>query len=318
MSKYQELYVDGLNTFLRHFSANPTVSLNGQYCGGVTGFLKFIESIVKKYSPENVIICWEGGGSYRRRSIDKNYKNGKRPIKLNRLNEDIPDTTENRDYQLSLLIKILNEFPVKQIYLDDCEADDIISFLCHENKSKNKLIISSDKDYYQLIDENTHVHSLNRKVIIDTNSVIDTFGISPSNFCLARCITGDQSDGIKGVKGIAFKTLNKIYPELSGLNSFNIDDIINESHNKINAGLNVKTHQNILNSKNDIEKNWKLMYLTPSNLAYYQINKIKTQLETNKKSINKLNVLKLMNSHGINFYDIQQTFLVFTYDMETR
>jgi len=318
MSIYQELYIDGLNTFLRHFSANPAVSLNGQYCGGVTGFLKFIETIIKKYSPENVIVCWEGGGSYRRRSIDKNYKNGKRPIKLNRLNEDIPDTTENRDYQLSLLIKILNEFPIKQIYLDDCEADDIISFLCNENKNKKKLIISSDKDYYQLIDVNTHVHSLNRKIIIDENFVIETFGVSPTNFCLARCIVGDQSDGLKGVKGVAFKTLNKIYPELSQLNSIQLDDIINESKNKINLGLNIKAHQSIIDSKSDIEKNWKLMYLTSSNLAYFQIKKIREQLEVNKKSINKLNVLKLMNTHGINFYDIQETFLVFTFDMESN
>ena len=43
--------------------------------------------------------------------------------------KDIPDTSENRDNQLKKLIEILYETPVTQIYINDCEADDIISYL---------------------------------------------------------------------------------------------------------------------------------------------------------------------------------------------
>ncbi len=150
-----ELLVDGLNVFMRHFAANPSRSLNGNLCGGVLGFLKNIQHLVDKFSPSKITVVWEGGGSSRRRSIDKNYKNGRRPVKLNRYysQEEIPDTSENRDNQLKILIELLGMIPVTQIYLSDVEADDVIGYISrYRNDHRHKIIVSSDKDYYQLID----------------------------------------------------------------------------------------------------------------------------------------------------------------------
>ena len=114
-----EIYIDGLNVFMRHFAANPSRSLNGQLCGGIVGMLKNIQYLSEKFKPEKIVIAWEGGGSLRRRSIDPNYKLGRRPIKLNRseYNEDIPDTIQNRNWQLQTLINILYKTPVTQIML---------------------------------------------------------------------------------------------------------------------------------------------------------------------------------------------------------
>ncbi|NDB56395.1 hypothetical protein EB169_11295, partial [archaeon] len=67
----------------------------------------------------------------------------------------MPDTIQNRNWQLQTLINILYKTPVTQIYVDDCEADDVISYLVKTKvDDKQKIIVTSDKDYYQLVNDN--------------------------------------------------------------------------------------------------------------------------------------------------------------------
>ena len=174
--KQPEIYIDGLNVFMRHFAANPSKSLNGQLCGGIFGMLKNIQHLSEKFKPSKIVVAWEGGGSLRRRNVDPNYKMGRRPIKLNRseYHEEFPETVDNRNWQLKTLVNILYRTPVTQIYVDDCEADDIISYLVKTKKQNiKKIIVTSDKDYYQLIDDNTQIWSPNKKHLIDQKYVIE-------------------------------------------------------------------------------------------------------------------------------------------------
>ena len=307
-----EIYIDGLNVFMRHFAANPSRSLNGQLCGGIVGMLKNIQYLSEKFKPEKIVIAWEGGGSLRRRSIDPNYKLGRRPIKLNRseYNEDIPDTIQNRNWQLQTLINILYKTPVTQIYVDDCEADDVISYLVKTKiDDKQKIIVTSDKDYYQLVNDNVKIWAPNRKILIDEKYIIEKWNVYPSNFCLVRCFSGDQSDGIKGIKGAGFKTMIKRFPGLSTCNSLTLNDIINESNTNIQNGSKLKLFKSIVDNSQVVQKNWKLMFLDSMMLSANQIKQINFQLENKEKSINKFELLKLMNTHGLNSFDIH-TFLL--------
>ena len=255
------IYIDGLNVFMRHFAANPKKSLHGQLCGGVIGFLNNINHLASKFKPQKIVVAWEGGGSVRRRNIDPNYKEGRRPIKLNRSDyyKDIPDTSENRNNQLKLLIEILYETPVTQIYVSDCEADDVISYLTKTKQNNTKkIIVTSDKDYYQLLDENTQIWSPNKKQLIDTKYVLDKWNVPAYNFCLARCFAGDISDGIKGIKGAGIKSMVNRFPELIQKKESSINDIINESNKKVNSGCKIKLYNNIIENVKLLEKNWKL------------------------------------------------------------
>ena len=108
---------------MRHFAVNPSVNENGDHVGGTLGFLKGIQLLIDNLKPEEIYVAWEGGGSLRRRAIYKDYKKGKRPIKLNRYYEgDIPDTVENRNYQINLITKFLSLSGIRQIYVSDCEC----------------------------------------------------------------------------------------------------------------------------------------------------------------------------------------------------
>lgn len=321
MNEKPEIYIDGLNVFMRHFAANPARSLNGQLCGGIVGMLRNIQHLAEKFKPKKVIVVWEGGGSLRRRNIDPNYKNGRRPVKLNRseYNKDVPDTVENRNWQLRTLVEVLYKTPVVQIYVNDCEADDVIAYLTAAKKSTNKkIIVTSDKDYYQLINDHVKIWSPNKKLLIDEQYVLDKWGISPQNFCTARCFSGDQSDGIKGVKGAGFKTMAKRFPELSTLKDISINDIIGRAKQENQNGSNLKLYENIIKEAANINKNWKLMYLNSSMLCAAQIEKINYQLENKDPKINKFELLKLLNKQGLNMFDIHSFLLSIKSSIRTQ
>lgn len=306
------IYIDGLNIFMRHFAANPSKSLNGQYCGGIFGMLRNIKHLTEKFKPQKVFVVWEGGGSIRRRNIDPNYKSGRRPVKLNRseYTKDIPDTVENRNWQLKTLVNILYKTPVTQIYVEDCEADDVIAYLTKTKASNNKkIIVTSDKDYYQLINDNTLIWSPNKKILIDEQYVLNKWGIHPQNFCVTRCFAGDQSDGIKGIKGAGFKVMSKRFPELGMCNSVTTNDIIKRANIEVKNGSKLKLYKNIISETVDIQKNWKLMYLDSLNISGDQVKKINFQIENKEEKVSKFDLLKILNEQGLNSFDIH-TFLL--------
>ena len=86
MSKQKRLLViDALNMYFRAYIVDPSLSTNGQPIGGMKGFLKILQKLLREIKPDEVIICWDGeGGSTKRKSSDKNYKQGRKPISLNR------------------------------------------------------------------------------------------------------------------------------------------------------------------------------------------------------------------------------------------
>lgn len=312
MNEKPEIYIDGLNVFMRHFAANPSRSLNGQLCGGIFGMLRNIQHLYEKFKPNRVVVVWEGGGSLKRRNINPDYKDGRRPIRLNRseFNEDIPDTVENRDWQLKVLVKILYKTPVTQIYVNDCEADDVISYLTATKKeNKNKIIVTSDKDYYQLINEHVKIWSPNKKTLIDEKYVLEKWGVTPINFCTARCFIGDQSDGLKGVKGAGFKVMSKRFPDLGTCKEMSINDIIGMAAQESKNGSTLKLYKNIIDESKSIKQNWQLMYLDSLMISASQVKQINYQLENKDASINKFELLKLLNKQGLNSFDVH-TFLL--------
>ena len=79
------LIIDFLNIFTRHFTVNPTLNKDGIPVGGVVGFLNNFKYILEEIYPKKVVIVFESGGSPRRRSLFKDYKSNRKPIKLNSL-----------------------------------------------------------------------------------------------------------------------------------------------------------------------------------------------------------------------------------------
>lgn len=302
------LIVDGLNVFMRHFCANPSLSENGEHVGGFLGFLGGLGNLCEKFGPKKIVVVWESGGSPRKRAIAASYKKGRRPPKLNRYYEDdIPATTQNHTFQVSLLVKALNCLPVTQIYVRDCEADDVIGYLGRYvcNDSAN-ILVSSDKDLYQLIDNKTRQWSPGQKRLIDKSYILEKFGISSENFVSARAFIGDGSDNIAGVKGAGFKTMSKWFPSLMKEEFVSCNEIV-DTAKSLALSNKSKTIKLISESADLANKNWKLMHLDTSRLSGDQIHKIGGQLE-NIGTSNKMEIMRLMTQYGMQKFDINRHF----------
>lgn len=282
----------------------------GEHVGGIVGFLAGLGNLCEKFAPSRIILVWESGGSLRKRHIDPGYKNGRRPPKLNRYYEDdIPATTENHAMQVSFLVKALSHLPVTQVYVRDCEADDVIGYLSQYAFGTTRVIlVSSDRDLYQLIDDRVQQWSPGQKKLIVKQDVIDKFGVSPENFCTARVFVGDGGDNIKGIKGAGFKNMTKWFPELADDKFTGHTEIINRAKELRTAGNKGQIIQRITESQQQADKNWKLMYLSTSRLAADQIKKVVDQLEKRGKS-DKMALMRLFIQSGMQKFDINRHFL---------
>ena len=307
------LLVDALNLFTRHFVANPAMSDHGYHVGGIVGFLNTIRLMNERFSPKKVIVVWESGGSPRRRALLPDYKSQRRPQKLNRYYEDeIPDTIQGRDNQISVIIEILKRTPVCQMWVPDCEADDVIGYLSRYSFPENKkIILSSDKDFYQLLCEDVSIYSPTRKKIITHVDVAKEYQISAENFCLAKSICGDTSDNIPGIKGAGFKTIAKRFPQMSQNQSVTIEQVVSMSKTAASDKRSPKIYSEISKNEEKIKRNWELVYLDTRNLSHSQVKRISDTLDTFATKRDKISTMRTLIREGIKTLDVDRLFLSF-------
>jgi len=314
MTKRPILIIDGLNIFIRHFFANESINSRSEPIGGVVGFLKFIDMIVYRFSPGKVIVVWESGGaSARRKKISSTYKESRGKVEEFRhmkngnatIKDMLREDKQSKIKQLTLLNRLLKKTPVCQMFLKDTECDDIIGYLVKHpfaNDPRLKLIASSDKDFYQLLDNPTvKIYDPAKKITIDGQYILDKFNISAQNFCLARALTGDPSDNIDGVPGIGLKTVTKRFPGFSETNTeMTIDKVLEDCRVFIEAKSKLKAPREILQCEENIRTNWKLMYLSSRNLSSLQIEKIEGTLELHEPKFDQLGLIKEVTKAGMN------------------
>lgn len=225
------MIIDGLNLFIRVFSAIPSLNDDGDHVGGVVGFLRSLGSVIRQHKPTRCIVVFDGkGGSARRKKIYADYK-ANRAVKtrLNRHEEfaDIESEQDSMRHQFQRIIEYLNQLPVTLMAIDNIEADDTIAYISKQilNSASQKItIVSTDRDFLQLVDNRIHVWSPVKKKLYTPDTIREEFGFDPSNYLLYRMFTGDASDNITGVPGVALKTLIKNYPAIVHKH-LDIDDI---------------------------------------------------------------------------------------------
>ena len=102
------MIVDALNAYFRAFIVNPSISIHGQPIGGLKGFLSILQKLCRDINPDSIVIVWDGpGGSRKRRQQNKNYKEGRKPIRVNRPNNLTPEQQrENMVWQQVRLIGV--------------------------------------------------------------------------------------------------------------------------------------------------------------------------------------------------------------------
>jgi 5'-3' exonuclease len=299
------LIIDALNMFYRGYIVDPSISTHGEPIGGVKGFLKSLQKIVRETTPDEVVICWDGeGGSIRRKSINKDYKAGRKPIRLNRNVRNLTEDQEmhNKVWQHLKIIEYLNELPVIQICVPGMEADDIIGFIVKNSaiKENQKIIISSDKDFFQLCDSKTILIRPIQNEILNTVAITEKYNIHPENFALARAIEGDKSDNLSGIQGAGLKTIAKRFPFLLEEKSYTISDIIDHC---VSQEKPLKIHTNILEGKRTIKENYRMMQLSVPTMSPDTIRQIEVKVKPDVREFNKTEILRMMIEDGMGEYN---------------
>ena len=142
------LIIDGLNTFIRAFSVNPSLNEDGSHVGGLVGFLKSIRFAINKFKPTRCIIVFDGkGGSKPRQKVYSGYKGGRKVrSRLNRVVDwtvNPQDESEAMKLQLSRLIEYLENLPLTILSIDGLEADDVIAYATNTALKDSKITIMS-------------------------------------------------------------------------------------------------------------------------------------------------------------------------------
>ena len=210
------LIIDGLNTFIRCFSAIPTLNDDGAHVGGIVGFLRSIGYAIRTIRPTRTVIVFDGkGGSNRRKKLFPDYKAGRNMSeRLNRSYDfnDKEDEHQSMKMQLTRVIDYLDYLPITTITIEGIEADDTMAYLTKQvMKTSNIVLMSTDKDFLQLVNHRVSVWSPTKKKMYDPPKVLEDYGIPSHNFAVYRSIDGDKSDNIDGVRGWGLKTIQKKY-----------------------------------------------------------------------------------------------------------
>lgn len=298
------LLVDGLNTFIRSWTANPSMNDNGDHIGGIVGALKGIAYAIRQYNCTRCIVIFDGkGGSQRRKELFGEYKadRGNNRFRVNRQYQDMmsqEDEQQSMKRQLVSLVSILEYLPVHVMLFDRIEADDVIGYIASQLIKENEgcTIMSSDKDFLQLVTDNVKVYSPTKKKLYTIDSVLEEYGIHPHNFINYRILDGDKSDGIGGVKGCGIKTIIKKIPMVTESTQHSVDDII--SFAEQNKG-NGKIYDDIVDNKDIVERNYKLMQLEDPDISGQVKLKINDKFLENTKKIDKLDLIKIMMNQKV-------------------
>lgn len=218
--KEKLVVIDGNSLLYRSFFALPQLKTKeGIVTSGIYGFLNIYYRIMEDYSPDYISIVFDKKGATFRHREYEDYKAGRAKM---------PDEL---GIQFPILKEILDVLNVKYLEADEFEADDIAGTLAKMAKEKNvaAVLVSGDKDYLQLVDENTQV-VLNKKGIseielYDIEKVQNEYGLSPNQLIDLKGLMGDKSDNIPGIPGVGLKTGIKLLDEHGSLESIyeNID-----------------------------------------------------------------------------------------------
>jgi 5'-3' exonuclease len=168
------------------------------------------------------------------------------------------------------------------------ELDDIIAQVVQSPQYSGwqKVIVSSDKDFFQLCDGETVVLRPIQKEIMTSSSIVEKFNIHPSNFALARAIAGDKSDNLPGIRGAGLATIAKRFSFLSEDRSHTLTKILQHCE-KVEKPL--KVHTEILENKELIQENYKLMQLYLPSISVQGKGKIKYAIENFVPELNLTN-----------------------------
>ncbi len=295
------LLIDGLNLFFRNFAMLKFINDEGVHVGGLGGFLRSLGSLINYINPTSVYVIFDGVGStVNRRNLLPEYKENRNITRITNWEvfDNLEEENQSKVDQITRLIHYVQCLPVKTISLNKLEADDIIahlSFKLSTDYNSRVFIVSSDKDFLQLVNKNIAVYRPIEREVFLPKAVLEKYGVLASNFILYKVLLGDSSDKVGGVKGLGDKKLLKYFPELAQ-RPLTLDDIFDICKPKIKEHV---IYSRILFEENNLRRNYKVMDLHNPMIDDNEKQILKELVEKNTPKLESQLFLKYYHEDGL-------------------
>jgi DNA polymerase-1 len=295
------LIVDSMNTFIRSFAMLQAMNPQGHHTGGLVGFLRSIGFLMRTIDPTRIICVFDGqASSSSRKNINPDYKANRNIKRITNweLFDDKEDEYASMTMQMHRLVEYLQCLPITLISIDKVEADDTISYLAQKFGANNKkvTIVSSDKDFLQIVDDNIEVYSPIKKKTYKKQDIQEEIGLIPNNYLIMKALLGDNSDNLTGVKGLGPKTLLKEFPGLVDDPTFELQDIYNICEQKLQTK---KIFAGIIYDWEKVKTNYNLMNLLEPRLGDYEIIHILDKIKEPTPSLQVVPFLSMLEADQI-------------------
>lgn len=243
MSGKKWFIIDGNSLINRTFYALPPLTNSkGIHTNAIYGFASILMKIIDEEKPDYIGVAFDKKAPTFRHKDYKDYKAGR--LKM----------PEELAQQIPLLIEMLTAFGIEKIALEGYEADDLIGTLSKygEQQGVQVKILTGDRDAFQLASDLTSVWYTKKGISeldkIDSQEVVNRYGVTPHELIDVKGLMGDKSDNIPGVPGVGEKTALKLIQEYKTIEEVykNIDDIKKKALNK---NLNTYREQAVLSKK---------------------------------------------------------------------
>ena len=219
--------IDGNNLMFRAFYALPQLAnFDGEISNAVFGFTIMLVKIIKEINPKYIAVTFDASKKNFRHEMFTEYKGTRKP------------TPEELRSQFPIVKNLLEAMNIKVIEKEGLEADDLMGCLSRSYDTKN-IIVSADRDAFQLINSNTSImfpkKGVSETVMLSSDNLKDFYGVNPEQVVDLKSLMGDSSDNIPGVPGVGEKTAKDLitnYKTLDGVYD-NIDNIKNKLHEKL-------------------------------------------------------------------------------------
>ena len=219
--------IDGNSLINRAFYATPPLSAkDGTPTNAVYAFVNMLVRIIGDIKPRYMLVAFDRKEPTFRHQMYADYKGTRKPM------------PEDLRPQIDLMKKVLDTMGISRYEQAGIEADDIIGSMAKRYKG-DTIIITGDKDSFQLVDETTSVYFTRRGIteteIYSNDNFKEKTGIEPIQIIDLKSMMGDSSDNIPGIAGVGEKTalsLVEKYGSLENLYS-HIDELSGKLKEKV-------------------------------------------------------------------------------------
>ena len=236
-STYNNLLIIDANNLSYRWLQRPNYASFG------ADFIRTIQSLAKSYEAARTIVCFDFGKSYYRMNMHEEYKGTRKKP------QEEEEIKKYEDF-FAVLNSLPEELDEEVLKFRGVEADDVLAWITQNvsDRYDHTWIVSSDRDLYQLVDENISIFNIFGRKEVTLQTMQDDFDVTPSEYMLSRIIEGDKSDNILGIEGIGPKRAQALAREYKTLDSL-LEALPIKGRSKYIQNLNVGHNQLIRNEK---------------------------------------------------------------------